>query len=417
MSKTMSGIITRAKSDINRIYKNTTTALIHNFKLGRRAMLAAPAVLLFAVVTILGLTVNTSYAYAVSYDGETIGYISSEEVYTEAMENITAVADESATKNLRTVQVEEEVAAGAQMLDAEGLSEAIVKTVDKVQENYGLFRDGELYAVCYTKKQIESAIDKYISENCKGLIDAKLSGMFAIKKGVYSTDNLFTSEMLYNKLCSDNLKLYGYREEVRTEEIAYKTVIKESNEYAKGETVTVKSGRNGTEKITEKVYYDGEKAVIREKISSKIVEKPVSKQVVKGTGNIAVNAKMSYPFDSETYNYVTSYYGEARYGYYHKGVDIIADYGAPIRATAGGTVVESGYSNGGWGYTVVIDHGNGIRSRYAHCSSLNVTVGEKVNRGDHIASVGSTGYSECNHLHLEVTENGVRVDPFNYVEQ
>ena len=126
---------------------------------------------------------------------------------------------------------------------------------------------------------------------------------------------------------------------------------------------------------------------------------------------------MSYPFGKSTYNYITSPYGEPRYGYYHKGVDIIANYGAPILATAGGTVVESGYSNGGWGYTVVIDHGNGIRSRYAHCSDLYVTVGEKVNRGDNIAAVGSTGYSECNHLHIEVTENGVRVDPFNYIEQ
>ena len=82
MGKTMSVMISRAKSDINRIYKNSYTALKHNFKLGRRTLIAAPLVLLMVVITILGLTVNTSYAYAISYEGETIGYVSSEEVYT-----------------------------------------------------------------------------------------------------------------------------------------------------------------------------------------------------------------------------------------------------------------------------------------------------------------------------------------------
>ena len=417
MGKTMSGIMNRAKSDINRIYKNTYSAFLHNLKLGRRTMLAAPLVLLIAVVTILGLTVNTSYAYAVSYEGETIGYVSSEEVYTEAMESITANTDDVAEKNLRTVKVEEEVAAGEQMLDANGLSEAIVNKVETVQENHGLFKNGELYAVCYTEKQIETAIEKYISENNKGLTDAKLSGEYDVKKGVYSTDKLMSSEMLYNKLANDNTELSGYKIETRRQKIRYITETKKSSKYAKGEKITVRNGKNGMKEITEKVCYNGDDVTSREEISTQITKKPVSKKVVKGTGKLTSKAKMSYPFGENTYNYVTSYYGEARYGYYHMGVDIIADYGSPILATAGGTVIESGYSNGGWGYTVVIDHGNGIRSRYAHCSSLNVTVGEKVNRGDNIAAVGSTGNSECNHLHIEVTENGARVNPFNYIEQ
>ncbi len=416
MAKAMSGIVTRAKSNINRIYKSVSTALVHNFKVGRSTMLAAPLALLVVVVTILGLTVNTSYAYAVSYEGETIGYVSSEEVYTEAMESITANTDDVAVRNLSTVSVEEEVAAGEQMLDAKDLSKAIVEKVEDVQENYGLFVDGKLYATCYTEKQIETAIEKYLTENSQGLTDAKLSGNYSVKKGVYSTDKLINSEMLYNMLCNDNAAVSGYRIETRTEKIKYKTKTDKSDKYSKGEKVTVKEGKNGSKKVTERVYYNGDKAVLREEISSEIVKKPVTKKVVKGTGDLSLKAKMTFPLKESSGYSITSYYGDPRDGYYHMGVDIIAGYGTPIYATAGGTVVESGYSNGGWGNTVLIDHGNGIRSRYAHCSSLNVSVGEKVNRGDYIAAVGSTGYSECNHLHLEVTENGVKVNPMNYME-
>ncbi len=413
MRKTMYGTITRAKSNIKTIYNNVATALGHNVKLSRRTLLVAPLTLLVAVVTILGLTVNSSYAYAVSYEGETIGYVSSQEVYTEAMETITANTDDTAVKNLSTVHVKEEVAAGEQMLNVEDLSRAIVETVDEVQENFGLFKDGELYATCYTQKQIESAVSKYISENSDGLTDAKLSGDFKIKKGVYSTDKLINSEMLYNQLIVDGVELSGYRVETRTEKIKYNTKVTKSDEYAKGEKVVVREGKNGSKSITEKVYYNGDTVVLREEISSEVTKKPVAKKVVKGTGSLSLKAKMSFPLKDNYY--ITSYYGEPRWGYYHKGVDIIAPYGTAIYATAGGTVIESGYSNGGWGYTVVVDHGNGIQSRYAHCSSLNVTVGEKVDRGELIAEVGSTGNSECNHLHLEVNQNGVRVDPMNFI--
>jgi len=415
MGKTMSGIVSRAKSDIKRIYAKTTVAVIHNFKLGRRAKLVAPTILLVAIITVLGLTVNTSYAYAVSYDGETIGYVSSEDVYTEAMESITAVADDTATEDLRTVHVEEEIAVGEQMMDAEGLSKAIVEKVETVSENVGLFRDGQLYVVAYTEKQIQNAIDRYIGERDNGLLDAKLDGKFTIKQGVYSNENLFNSDMLYNKLVDDKVSVCGYREEVRTEKIAYTTETRETDKYSKGETVTVRSGKNGKMEIREKVYYNGKKVVSREEISSTVKKQPISRRVYIGTGEFNTGSRMSFPFTKGTAYNITSYYGEARYGYYHMGVDIIASYATPIHATAGGTVLEAGELGGGWGIGVVIDHGNGIRSRYAHCSSVDVTPGQKVGRGEKIAQVGSTGYAECDHLHLEVLENGARVDPFKYI--
>ena len=113
---------------------------------------------------------------------------------------------------------------------------------------------------------------------------------------------------------------------------------------------------------------------------------------------------------------ITSRFGnrESIRSYGHTGLDIAAPAGTPIRVTADGEVTFSGYS-GGYGYVVKVSHGNGIETYYAHCSELYVSAGEKVEAGDIIAAVGSTGNSTGNHLHFEVRIDGVEVNPQNYL--
>lgn len=98
----------------------------------------------------------------------------------------------------------------------------------------------------------------------------------------------------------------------------------------------------------------------------------------------------------------------------HKGLDIAAKAGTPIYASAGGTVTYSGYK-GSLGKLVIINHGNGVETYYGHCSSLNVSVGQKVEAGDKIAVVGKTGAATGYHLHLEIHINGKAVNPQNYI--
>jgi len=95
---------------------------------------------------------------------------------------------------------------------------------------------------------------------------------------------------------------------------------------------------------------------------------------------------------------------------HHDGIDIPANYKAPIWAANDGIVITAKYS-GGYGNYVVIDHGGGRSTLYAHASSLNVKVGDKVAKGDVIAYVGSTGWSTGNHLHFGYIENGVFKNP------
>lgn len=98
----------------------------------------------------------------------------------------------------------------------------------------------------------------------------------------------------------------------------------------------------------------------------------------------------------------------------HKGLDIAAQQGTPIRPIRPGRVVFSG-ERGGFGNAVIIDHGDGLKSVYAHCHELNVREGDSVGEGTVIGTVGSTGRSTGPHLHLEVHRDGEAVNPEPYV--
>ena len=99
---------------------------------------------------------------------------------------------------------------------------------------------------------------------------------------------------------------------------------------------------------------------------------------------------------------------------YHSGIDIGVDEGTPVHAADGGVVVWSGWM-GGYGYAVVIDHGNGLSTLYGHNSELAVDEGQSVAKGQVISYAGSTGNSTGPHVHFEVRVNGDPVDPMGYL--
>jgi murein DD-endopeptidase MepM/ murein hydrolase activator NlpD len=99
---------------------------------------------------------------------------------------------------------------------------------------------------------------------------------------------------------------------------------------------------------------------------------------------------------------------------FHKGMDIVAREGTPVMSPAEGVVTFSGY-NGTFGKTVMLFHGYGVSTLYAHLDDTMVRQGERVSRGDVIGTVGNTGRSTATHLHYEVVVHGVNVDPRKYV--
>ncbi|MCI0817250.1 MAG: peptidoglycan DD-metalloendopeptidase family protein [Chloroflexi bacterium] len=117
------------------------------------------------------------------------------------------------------------------------------------------------------------------------------------------------------------------------------------------------------------------------------------------------------------YGPITTYFGEPTGYSYHKGIDLdgFGSWGAPIAAAASGTVVLAAWDSWGLGYHVIVDHGNGFRTTYAHLSDLWVVQGQWVNQGEAVGALGSTGYSTGAHLHFELWAGGVPVNPLAYL--
>jgi murein DD-endopeptidase MepM/ murein hydrolase activator NlpD len=132
-----------------------------------------------------------------------------------------------------------------------------------------------------------------------------------------------------------------------------------------------------------------------------------------GAGSSGTGAPSSSGFIWPVNGAVVSGFG-MRWGRMHEGIDIAASSGTPIWAAAGGTVIHAGWL-GGYGNLVVVDHGNGLATAYAHASTILVAVGQQVSQGETVSLVGSTGNSSGPHLHFEVRVNGVAVDPLLYL--
>jgi murein DD-endopeptidase MepM/ murein hydrolase activator NlpD len=104
------------------------------------------------------------------------------------------------------------------------------------------------------------------------------------------------------------------------------------------------------------------------------------------------------------------------YSWYHSGDDIANSVGTPIVAADAGRVTTVEYLNYGYGYHIIVDHGNGYQTLYGHLSRIDVGVGQNVSRGERVGFMGSTGRSTGSHLHFEVMKNGARVNPLGFLK-
>lgn len=205
------------------------------------------------------------------------------------------------------------------------------------------------------------------------------------------------------------------------ESVAFETVTTKNNNYYTSYRKVTKKGVNGVNEVTYLVTYLNGVATEREHIETKVISAPVNEKVTVGT-KVTSSVIRDQPASSGNgkapgFIWPTSGRISCRWwGYYnHRGLDIAAPNGTPIYAAASGTVISVKSQRSGYGKHIVIDHGNGVQTLYAHCSSMNVQVGQKVSRGQHIAGVGRTGYATGYHLHFSVLINGVYKNPEHYL--
>ena len=140
-----------------------------------------------------------------------------------------------------------------------------------------------------------------------------------------------------------------------------------------------------------------------------------------GSGSQVDYSTTGFIYPIKGYTYISSYYGwRFNNTDYHTGVDFPAPANTPIRASASGTVIYvrtgAGYGrNWGYGNYLIVDHGGGFSTLYAHCTSIPVSVGDTVTKGQTIAYVGTTVWSTGYHLHFEIRRNGAHTNPLNYL--
>ncbi|MBE3520208.1 MAG: M23 family metallopeptidase [Firmicutes bacterium] len=169
-------------------------------------------------------------------------------------------------------------------------------------------------------------------------------------------------------------------------------------------------GKNGQKLVTQEVVRENGQEVSRRTVDERILSYPVTRKVVRGSKQVPPmgSGQMAWPVKGR----VTSYFGQ-RWGSFHSGIDIAAPAGTPVLAADNGMVSYRGW-NGGYGRLVLIDHGNGTVTAYAHLSGYEVSVGDRVEKGQVIGYVGSSGNSTGPHLHFEVRVNGVAKNPLDY---
>ena len=219
----------------------------------------------------------------------------------------------------------------------------------------------------------------------------------------------FEIETLLTKLTikGDNRTFY-----FKTEEEC-KTFVSELNKISKVET-TIEGTTGNYKLVTPENVLNEVKTTLKEKTEkeAQAAIKAVAKPVVTSRGGSSLRQSKKCKV-LQSYVYISSEYGP-RWGKQHTGVDFAANYGTQIYSWKSGTITFAGWS-GGYGKFIEIDHHDGTVSRYAHCSSLAVSVGQQVSTGQVIGYVGSTGNSTGNHLHFEIKVNGSFVNPLNYL--
>ncbi|MDD4850963.1 MAG: peptidoglycan DD-metalloendopeptidase family protein [Gemmiger sp.] len=193
---------------------------------------------------------------------------------------------------------------------------------------------------------------------------------------------------------------------VYQEDIPYDSTTSESDEYDFGKVVTLQEGVPGIQEVTQdQIYIDGT-VVDTQRVNVTVLQNPVAELIVKGTklksGMIAKTGSGTFVWPVPRYSYVSRWMSAG-----HTGADICAPYGTEIIASDSGKVETSGYHYS-YGNYIVIDHGNGYKTLYAHMSGRAVEAGQAVVQGQVIGYVGSTGNSTGNHCHFEMYLNGVR---------
>ena len=429
----------------------------------------ALGVFIYTVNTVL----NYNYTLAVEVGGKIVGFVENEQIFDDATAEIAQrIKPVNGEKLDWKVEPSYTVAISSTTMSTNTMADSILRaSSDEIVDATALYVNGEIIGVTTEGEQLEKAIDDMkapYEDPGNPNLRVEFTKDLAIDTGIYSAKNLSSAEdilavlngeeqgqlnyevqkgdtpsgiasknglstqqladmnpqqdILRNLHVGDNLiiqKAMPYLEvrrvETRTEqeEISFAVREEESNDLAFGRTKTVQQGEKGLDEVVREYVYYGNSSTPSEvyEIQRTTLKEPVPKIIQRGkklqNGDVAQFGSGYLMWPVPGYRYVSRWMSA-----YHKGADICAPYGTPIYAADSGVVVTATYHYS-YGNYVVIDHGNGTKTLYAHASRLAVGYGQAVKQGQIIAYIGSTGNSTGNHCHFEIHQNGMRVNPRN----
>lgn len=337
---------------------------------------------------------EVSMLYALTVNGEVVGASRNRDTLQAMVDELLYTSDPNVTAHFsQDVQIVQKYVDASKLISYDEIREKLTSTIHSERE--------------YTIRSGDT-IDSIAKENGMTRED-----LLALNPGLRSSRLRAGRKVTVGKAVPF-LSVEAVRRVEYTETIPYETKKVEDSSLYKGTTKVVTQGRVGTRKVVADITYIDNKEESRSIISSEITAQPVTKVIHVGTKarpKTMATGKLSRPVRGAI---ISSNYGMRRGGM-HKGVDFAAKTGTRINAADGGTVTWAGWRRGGWGYLVVINHGNGIETYYAHNSKVLVRVGQKVAKGEQIAKMGSTGNSTGPHVHFEIHVNGRYVNPWKYI--
>jgi murein DD-endopeptidase MepM/ murein hydrolase activator NlpD len=334
-------------------------------------------------------------AAAISVDGETIAYMKTEEEAQEVLEEL--------KKQYICLDQNEK------LLE--------VAFAERVEVKQALVESEELLTkedVCTLISTGTLAPHKYVvtEGDCLWLI-ARKNNMYVddiIKANGLKSENLSLGQELILEKSEPYIRVLAKVEGKKTETIPYQTkvVVDSSSSRVR----VTQDGKEGQKQIAYVATLINGVVQDREILEEDIIKEPVNKVIVKGSGIVQVASRSgggSGALDWPVYGSISQYYRSG-----HRAIDIANSRGTAIKAADSGYVTYAG-RQGGYGNFMIVDHGNGIVTRYAHCDSFIASVGQKVEKGETIATLGNTGRSTGPHLHFEVQSYGSFQNPLNYL--
>ena len=398
-----------------------------------------PFVAVFALIFVFHAYESKVTALKIMYNGTTIAYAENQSVWNSGKNKALSMlhGNSDSADILKDITFETERIKPSQLSSAEVISENLLANSSSHYERAcGIYIDGELFCATRNESDALSVLDSILAPYEKKADENTIVGFveeIEYIQGYYpeNSDIIWDTAKLLKVLQSKDspVRVKTMKTVTRYETIRYETDKKNTSTLYKGTKKTVQKGRNGKMLITELVTYIDSQKAYTATVSEKVVTQPVNEIVQIGTkasyygGSYGSSTGFIWPTRG-------AYRVSSHYGYrsasisgwsYHGGIDIVlgsgSSSGIPVVASASGTVVTAYSGWRGYGHTVVIDHGNGIKTRYAHMypGSITVRVGQRVYQGQQIGRIGSTGNSTGPHLHFEILVNGYKVNPYPYI--